>query len=129
MERAYKVDPALAHEAAGGNVRRAVQAMRLGGELRHDVPARAERFIERWTSLGAQREAAYRAGAIQGERHVRNSMGEMAKGLERDPQVESIVAEKKAQLGIGGLEFTGSLTCQLAMSIGFHLGRGLAIGL
>ena len=129
VERAYRADPQLAHEAAGGNVRRAVQAMRLEGELRRDAPARAERFVERWASLGAQREAAYRAGDIRGERHIRNSMGQMAKGLERDPQVESILTGKKVQLGIGGLGSTASLTRQLAMSIGFDLGRGLGIGL
>lgn len=56
----------------------------------------------------AQRRAAYRVGDIRGE---------MAKGLERDPQVESILAGKKAQLGIGGLELTGRLTRHLAMSI------------
>jgi hypothetical protein len=128
VEGAYRADPALAHEAAAGNIRRAVQAMRLEGELRRDAPARAERFVERWTSLGAQREAAYRAGDIRGERHIRNSMGAMAEGLERDPVV-SILAGKKAQLGIGGLEFGGNLTRQLAMSIGFDLGRGLGIGL
>jgi Ti-type conjugative transfer relaxase TraA len=129
VERAYRADPALAREAAGGNIRRAVQAMRLEGELRRDAPTRAERFIERWTALDAQREAAYRAGDIRGERRVRNGMGEMAKGLERDPQLESILAGKKAQLGIGGLDLGGSLTRQLAISIGFDLGRGLGIGL
>jgi hypothetical protein len=129
VERAYRADPALAHEAAGGNIRRAVQAMRLEGELRRDAPARAERFVECWTGLGAQREAAYQAGDAQGERHIRNSMGEMAKGLERDPRLESILAGKKVQLGIGGLELGGSLTRQLAISIGFDLGRGLGIGL
>jgi hypothetical protein len=50
VERAYRADPALAHEAAGGNIRRAVQAMRLEGELRRDAPARAQRFVEHWTS-------------------------------------------------------------------------------
>jgi hypothetical protein len=55
-ERAYQADPELAHEAAAGDIWRAVRAMRLEGELR--LPA--ERFVERWTSLGAQREAAYR---------------------------------------------------------------------
>jgi hypothetical protein len=56
-------------------------------------------------------------------------MGAMANGLERDPQVESILAGKKARLGIGGIEFSGRPTRQLAMSIGFDLGRGLRIGL
>ena len=125
VEKSYRADPVLAHEAAEGNTRRTVQAMRLEGELRRDAPTRADRFVERWTTLEAQREAAYQAGAVQGERHIRNSMGEMAKALERDPQVESILAGKKAQLGIGGLEVTGTITRQLAMSLGFDLGRGL----
>ena len=129
VEQAYRADPVLAHEAASGNIRRAVQAMRLEGELHRDAPARAERFIGRWTTLEAQRQAAYRAGDAQGERQIRNSMGEMAKGLERDPQVESILAGKKARLGIGGFEVGGGLTRRLAMSIGFDLGRGLGIGL
>jgi hypothetical protein len=56
-------------------------------------------------------------------------MGAMAKGLERDPQLESILAGKKAQLGIDGLDLGGRLTRQLAISIGFDLGRGLGIDL
>jgi hypothetical protein len=129
VENAYRADPALAHEAAGGNTRRAVQAMRLEGELRRDVPARAERFIGRWTTLDTQRQAAYQAGDVQGERQIRNSMGEMAKGLECDPRVESILAGKKARPEIGALEGARSLTRQLAMSIGVDLRRGLGIGL
>jgi hypothetical protein len=42
---------------------------------------------------------------------------------------KTILAGKKAQLGIGGLELGGSLTRQLAISIGFDPGRGLGIGL
>lgn len=47
VERAYKADPPLAHEAASGRVQRAVQAMRLEAELRVDAPARAERFASK----------------------------------------------------------------------------------
>ena len=130
LESAYKADPALAHEASGGNLRRAVQAMRLEEELRVGAPARAEAFVERWRQLDTRRLAAYQAGDIGGERSLRNSMGEMAKSLERDPQLESILAIKKsAQLGIDGLSSERSLTRQLAMSIGFDLGRGRGLGL
>ena len=128
VERAYRADPALTHEAAAGNIRRAVQAMRLEEELRLDAPARAERFVARWTKLDAQRVAAYRDGDIRGERAVRNSMGEMARGLERDAQVESLLARKSKQLGIGGID-GDSLTRRLAISIGFDLGRERGLGL
>ena len=128
LERAYRADPALAHKAAGGSIRRAVQAMHLEEELRVTAPARAETFVERWRDLDARRQAAYQAGDMSGMRGLRNSMGEMAKSLERDPQVESILAAKKsAQLGIEGFAPEHSLTRQLAMSIGFDPGRGLGL--
>ena len=130
VERAYRADPPLAHEAAGGTLRRAVQAMRLEEELRVTAPARAEAFVERWRDLDARSLAAYQTGDIQAERSLRNSKGEMAKSLERDPQLESILAAKKsAQLGLEGLDPEQSLTRRLAMSIGFDLGRGRGLGL
>jgi hypothetical protein len=130
VERAYRADPGLAHEAAGGKINRAVQAMRLEEELRVTAPARADAFVDRWRDLDARRLAAYRAGDMRGERTLRNTMGGMAKSLERDPQLESILAAKKsAQLGIDGLASERSVTRQLAINIGFDLGRGLGLGL
>ena len=129
VERAYRADPGLAHEAASGSLRRAVQAMRMEEELRVTAPARAEAFVERWRDLDARRQAAYQAGDMSGMRGVRNSMGEMAKSLERDPQLESILAAKKsAQLGIERSGSERSVTRQLAMAIGFDLGRGRDLG-
>ena len=128
LEHAYKVDPALAHEAAGGRTSRALRAMQLEGELRRDAPARADRFVERWTKLVAQRLDAYRSGDMGGMRRLRDSMGAMAKSLERDPQLESILAARKQALGIDA-DMGRSLTRQLAMSIGFDMGRGRGIGM
>ncbi len=128
VERAYRSDPDLAYEAAGGSIKRAVQAMRLEGELREQAPARADRFVERWRKLDAARIRAYQDGHMAEMRAFRNDMGEMAKGLERDPQMESILAGKKAQLGIAAPDYEDSLTRQLARSIGYDLGRGLSIG-
>jgi len=128
VERAYKADPALAHEAAGGRLRRAVQAMQLETELRTNPAVRADRFVERWQKLDQQMNAAYRAGDINGERRIRDSMGAMAKSLERDPQLESILAARKHQLGIG-FETGRSLGRELATSIGFDWGRGRGLGI
>ena len=88
VERAYRSDPELAHEAADGTLRRAVQALRLEAELR--AIARAEAFVERWRHLDARSLVAYQSGDVQAERRLRNTMGEMARSLQRDPQLESI---------------------------------------
>ena len=126
VERAYKADPPLAHEAAGGRVQRALQAMRLEAELRLEAPARAERFASKWKELDAQRGDAYRQGDMMGMKRIRDSMGAMAKSLERDPQLESILAARKQQLGIG-FEISGDIKRDLAASIGFDMGRGRGI--
>jgi len=47
IERAYKADPPLAHEAAGGRTARAIRAMQLEAEVRTDPGLRADRFVER----------------------------------------------------------------------------------
>ena len=66
---------------------------------------------------------------MPGYRATRSAMGDMARGLERDPQMESILANRKIELGIsfetgrrlGGLE--------LAFAHGLDLGRGRGLGL
>jgi len=47
-EAAYKKNPELAREAAGGQLNRAIRALQLETELRVDPSRRAERFVERW---------------------------------------------------------------------------------
>lgn len=127
IETAFKADPSLVHEAAGGKLPRAVQAMQLETELRSNPAARADRVIERWKQLDRQMTAAYRAGDIGAERRIRNSMGVMAKSLERDPQLESILATRKSQLGVN-FEIGRELRRELAASIGFDWGRGRGLG-
>eukprot|EP01039_Chlorochromonas_danica_P012926 gene12926-14898_t len=104
--------------------------MRLDEELQVAAPARAEAFVDRWRDLDGRRLAAYRAGDMRGERTLRNAMCGIAKSLERDPPLESIPAAKKsAQLGIDDLASERSVMRQLAIDIGFDLGRGLGLGL
>ena len=104
--------------------------MRRPCRLRVTAPARAEAFVERWRYLYARSLVAYQSGDVQAERRLRNTMGDMARSLERDPQLESILAARKsAQLGLEGFGREESLTRRLAMSIGFDLGRGRGLGL
>ena len=67
---------------------------------------------------------------MSGYKATRSQMGDMAKSLERDPQLESLLANRKQQLGIGG-DFEGgrSLSRALAFTHGLDLGRGRGIGL
>ncbi|MGB8842153.1 MAG: Ti-type conjugative transfer relaxase TraA, partial [Aliidongia sp.] len=98
---AYKKNPELAQEAATGQVNRAIRALQFETELRTDPQRRADRFVERWRELGQTSQHQYQAGDMSGYKATRSAMGDMAKSLERDPQLESILANRKQALGIG----------------------------
>ena len=99
-EAAYKKNPELVREAAGGQVNRAIRALQLETELRTDPSRRADRFVERWQKLDQASQRQYQAGDMSGYKATRSAMGDMAKSLERDPQLESILANRKQELGI-----------------------------
>jgi Ti-type conjugative transfer relaxase TraA len=127
-EAAYKKNPALASEAATGQVNRAVRALQLETELRTDPQIRADRFVENWQRLDRASQRQYQAGDISGYRATRSAMGDMAKSLERDPQIESILEGRKRDLGIS-FESGRRLGLELAFTHGIDLGRGRGIGL
>ncbi len=127
-EAAYKKNPELALEAASANPARAIRALQLETELRTDPARRADRFVERWRELGQASERQYQVGDMSGYKATRSAMGDMVKSLERDPQLESILANRKRDLGIG-IESGRRLGLELAFSHGIDLGRGRGIGL
>ena len=94
-EAAYKKNPELVREAAGGQVNRAIRALQLETEIRTDPSRRADRFVERWQKLDQTSQRQYQAGDMSGYKATRSAMGDMAKSLERDPQLESILANRK----------------------------------
>ena len=125
-EAAYKKDPDLAHEAAGGRVNRAIRALQLETEMRVNPGRRADRFVEHWQKLDQASLRQYQAGDFSGYNATRSAMGDMARGLERDPQLESILANRKHELGIA-FESGRRLSLELAFSHGLDLGRGRGI--
>ncbi|RWH61330.1 MAG: Ti-type conjugative transfer relaxase TraA [Mesorhizobium sp.] len=127
-EAAYVKNPALAREAGGGQVNRAIRALQLETEIRTDPGRRADRFVERWHKLDRTSQRQYRAGDMSGYKATRSAMGDMAKSLERDPQLESILANRKGDLGIA-LESGRRLGLELAFNHGIDLSRGRGIGL
>jgi AAA domain len=125
-EAAYKKNPELAHEAAGGRVNRAVRALQLETELCINPGRRADRFVERWQELDQTRLRQYQVGDMSGYRATRSAMGDMARSLERDPQLESLLANRKRELGIA-FESGRRLGIELAFTHGIDLGRGRGI--
>jgi Ti-type conjugative transfer relaxase TraA len=127
-EAAYKKNPELALEAASGNSTRAVRALQLETELRTNPSRRAARFVERWQKLDHTSQRQYQTGDMSGYKATRSAMGDMAKSLERDPQLESILANRKRELGIS-FESGRRLGQELAFTHGLDIGRGRGIGI
>jgi len=125
-EAAYKKNPDLAREAAGGRVNHSVRALQLETELRIDPSCRADRFVERWQKLDQTRLRQYQAGDMSGYNATRSSMGDMARSLERDPQLESLLENRKRERGIA-FESGRRLGIELAFTYGIDLGRGRGI--
>ncbi|WP_265975054.1 Ti-type conjugative transfer relaxase TraA [Brucella intermedia] len=127
-EAAYAKDADLAREAGTGKVSRAIRALQLETEIRTDPERRADRFVERWQKLQQTSEQKYLGGDYSGHRAARAEMGNMAKSLERDPQLESMLEIRKKQLGIQ-MDFDNGmrLSQQLTLSHGLERGKGLGL--
>src|SRR3546814_2001628 len=75
-------------------------AMAQEAKVRADPNLRADRFVERWQQLSQDRDRLYRAGDMTGREKAGKEMAGMAKSLERDPQVESILRGRERELGL-----------------------------
>jgi hypothetical protein len=126
LERAYLREPGLASETASGRTQRAIRVLQLEAEVRADPRLRADRFVDRWQGLERQRTALHREGDMTGARQVKERMGAMAKSLERDPQVESLLRGRRAELGLPS-EMGRSIGQGLIEYLGIGRGRGLGI--
>jgi len=127
-EAAYKKNPELASDVAGGRLNRAIRALQLETELRVNPGRYADRFVRRWQELGHTSQRQYQAGDMSGYRSTRSAMGDMARSLERDPQLESILENRKRELGIS-FESGRRLGLELAFTHGIDLGRGRGLGI
>jgi Ti-type conjugative transfer relaxase TraA len=128
LERAYLDDPSLVKEAAGGRTQRALRSMQLEAEIRTSPALRADRFVETWTRLDREYRSAYAQGDYDGVRSAKTSLGAMARSLERDAQVESLLHGRRIELGVT-FEMGRGLAHDLATSVGVAIGRNLGISL
>ncbi len=135
-EAAYSKDNSLAREAGSGRINRAIRALQLETEIRTgrgndyglSPDARADRFVERFQKLDQASQRQYAAGDYSGYRAARAEMGNMAMGLERDPQLESMLEIRKKQLGIS-MDFDSGMRLGRQLALSHGLGRGRGIGL
>jgi hypothetical protein len=113
LSSAMQRDPALLREAAAGRSGPMLDAMAREARVRADPNLRADRFVERWQGLSADRDRLYRVGDMAGREKAGKEMAGMAKSLERDPQVESILRGRTRELGL-----------EIGMGRGRDMGRG-----
>jgi hypothetical protein len=96
--------------------------------LRTSPERRAAQFVERWQHLDRTSLSHHRSGTMSDYRATRAEMGEMAKSLQRDPQLESVLANRKAELGIR-MDSGRRLGAELAYCHGIDITRGRGLGL
>ena len=125
LSNALQQQPELAHEAAQGRGQAAVRAMNKEAELRADPFQRADHFVEGWKQLRQAHEDLRRDGDVRGAKRVGQQMAGMAKSLERDAQVESLLRGRRQDLGIGtnmGRDVARDLAASVPADLGKNLG-------
>lgn len=126
LNSAFRGGPELIREAAEGRGQAAMRAMQAEAEIRIDPFQRADRFIEGWQQLQRAHGELVRDGDFRGAKRVGQEMAGMAKSLERDAQVESLLRGRREELGIE-VDMGRSLARDLADSVPFDHGRDLGM--
>ncbi len=133
LRKAVNRDLSLIPEAVKGRTDRAIQAMEQQARLRIEAQRiaaanerRADGFVDQWQRQSEQYRALRKSGSAAASDKVRASLVGMAKGLERDPQLESMLANRRPQLGLDAMS-TKTLSQDLQKSLG--LSRGLGMGM
>jgi Ti-type conjugative transfer relaxase TraA len=130
LNSAFRGGPELIREAAEGRSQAAMRAMQLEAEIRIDPFQRADRFIEGWQQLQRQHQELVHDGDFRGAKTTAQHMADMAKSLERDAQLESVLGLRSRELGLEiGHDMGRSIGRDLAASIPFDHGRDISRGM
>src|SRR3546814_776550 len=100
MREAFARDPALIDSAAKGRTTQAIRAIMVEAEVRTNPSMRADRFVQDWSRLAERKEALRSADDDRGLARIQKGMHGLAKSLERDPQIESLVRQRLPEIGI-----------------------------
>lgn len=128
LAKALERRPELVAEAAGGRSQDTMRVMSQEAAVRTDPALRSERFVSDWQGLSAARKQLEQQGDRAGAVRVSAKQNELAKELERDPQVESLLRGKTRELGIDPKperSIANELTATLARERTRDLGMGL----
>lgn len=130
MRSALRYDPDMRHSLTelSGRERVGQVIERLDHERAQqaDPNVRADRFVERWQELEGQRQQLRGWQHDQARGKVAGQMQDLAQSLERDPQVDSILRNRRQELGIGQhIRQSEGISHELQQS----LTRGRSIGL
>ncbi len=128
LASALQHQPSLVRETTDGRSQGAMRAMQLEAEIRIDPAKRADRFVSDWQRLGQARTTMQQGGDTDSATRVSGRMADMAKGLERDPQVESLLRNRTGELGIDK-DIARDLSRELAASVSFERTRSIGMSL
>ena len=128
LASAFRQQPSLLQEAAKGQIQNVLQAMQREAEVRTDPNLRAGRFVATWQALDRERARLMRGADASRLDGVQTRMGALARALERDPQMESALHSRRAELGLQHIPGR-SLTGDLMQRIGVERKRGRELGL
>ena len=112
-------------------VAQVIDGMKRENAALQDPNIRAERFVERWQELQGQRRELRGWQHDDARAKVESQMNGMTKSLERDPQVDSILRNRRQELGIGQQQRRGQSIAhelQEEMSRSRQLSRGIGLG-
>lgn len=123
---AFTRQPELVAEAASGRTAGTIRAMRLEAEVRNNPTLRADRFVQNWQHLSRQRKLSRESGYYDRVKSITGRMDSMAKSLERDPQIESLLRNRKIELGLHANRSSG-IVHQLTEYLGRGRGRGIGM--
>jgi Ti-type conjugative transfer relaxase TraA len=104
LHMAFTKAPDLVDETGKGQTRRAIQAMMAESEIRIAADLRADRFVAEWQNQTRQFMRMRRMHHALGEESVLERIDHLAKALHRDPELESRLRNRGAELGLGSLE-------------------------
>jgi len=124
LRRALEKNPELIDESAKGRTSAALRAMQLETEIRIDGGRRADRFVNEWQQRARRFQALEQAGDVVAADRTRASMLARAKSLQRDPQLESLLRNRRIELGLKAGS-AGSLSHELAEHLSLSRGRGI----
>ncbi|GHD21365.1 Ti-type conjugative transfer relaxase TraA [Tianweitania populi] len=90
----------IANHAGRDRVIQLVAGMERERAAQADPHVRAERFVQQWQSLQAERQELRGWSNEEARDKVENQMRTMAKTLERDPQADAALRRRSQELGI-----------------------------